>query len=77
MKRFFKILFIIALVILTVLMVVPMLFQSQIENAVKEEINKAVIAKVDFKDVKLSLISSFPDFKFELNKLSVGGRRRV
>ncbi|MCF8370857.1 MAG: hypothetical protein K9H64_04490 [Bacteroidales bacterium] len=73
MKRFFKILFVVVLILLALLIFLPMVFQSKIEETAKTELNKAVAAKIDFKDVKLSLISSFPDFKFEINDLSVVG----
>ncbi|MEA3444273.1 MAG: AsmA family protein, partial [Bacteroidota bacterium] len=73
MKKFVKILFVVAVIMLALLIFLPMVFQSNIEETAKTELNNSLLAKVDFKDVKLSLISSFPDFKFEINDLSVVG----
>ncbi len=56
----------IALVILIVLSVVlllaaPILFKDQIIANVKTSVNKAVEAEVDFRDVNLSFLRSFPN----------------
>ena len=38
---------------------IPVLFKKQITSLVKKEINKTLVAKVDFKDVSLSLFRHF------------------
>jgi hypothetical protein len=38
---------------------------------VKEEANKSLNAKVDFGDFYLTLFSSFPDFRFKIQNVSV------
>ncbi len=73
MKKFLKITGIILLVIIVLLAVLPVIFKGKINEIVKEQINKNVNAKVDYKDFSLGILSSFPDFKFTLNDLSVVG----
>lgn len=55
------------------LIAIPFLFKDQINAAIKTEINKQVKAKVDYADYDLSLIRSFPNLSFGMNKLSVAG----
>ncbi len=73
MKQFLKIIFSISVIALIILIFVPILFQPKIENLVKTELNKQLNAKISFNEVKLSILSSFPDFKFEIHDLSVVG----
>ncbi len=61
------------LVILVLLIAAPFLFKGKIVAIVKEQANANLNAKVDFGDFDLSLISSFPDFRFEIEKVSVIG----
>lgn len=61
------------LVLIIFIIAAPFLFKNQIVSLVKEETNKALNAKVDFGEFDLSLISSFPDFRFVINKVSVIG----
>src|SRR5688500_15579995 len=51
----------------------PIIFKDKIVATVKEEANKNLNAKLDFGEFDLSLLSSFPDFRFELNNLSIVG----
>lgn len=67
-----------ALLILVVLLAgsavaLPFLFKDKLTALAKEEINKNVAAKVDFKGVDLSLLRSFPNFSLELQDYSVEG----
>lgn len=73
MKKFFKITGIVLIVLFAVILVLPFVFQGKIVRIVKEEINKNVNAKVDFKGASLSLIRSFPDFSLRISSLSVVG----
>ena len=64
----FTLLFLIALLIL-----LPIIFKGKIVDMVKEEANKSLNAKVDFGDFDLGLISTFPNFNFEINDVKVDG----
>ncbi len=59
--------------IIILIIVVPLFFKQQILTKVKDEINKNVQAKVEFVDVRLTLIRSFPDFTLSLQELTVSG----
>lgn len=61
------------LVLLLLLIAAPFIFKGKIVALVKEQANANLNAKVDFGDFDLSLISSFPDFRFEIEKVSVVG----
>jgi len=61
------------LIIILVLIAAPFIFKDKIVAIVKEQANKNLNAKVDFGDFDLSLISSFPDFRFNINNVSVIG----
>src|ERR1700742_1751084 len=61
------------LIILLLLIAAPFIFKDKIVALVKEEANANLNAKVDFGDFDLSLISSFPDFRFKIQKVSVVG----
>jgi len=71
MKKAAKIIGISLLIIILVLIAVPFLFESQIENAVKRYINNNVNAQVEFSDVNLSLLSSFPQATVSIEDLSI------
>lgn len=58
---------------LAALISIPFLFKDEINASLKLEINKSLNAKVDYGDVDLSLIRSFPNFSFSVDDLSVIG----
>ena len=60
MKKVLKIVGISFLIIVLLLVASPFVFQNKIKGMVKTFINQNVNAKVDFSDVSLSFISSFP-----------------
>ncbi len=64
------------LVLLGAIIAIPYFFKGELLELAKTEINKNVDAKVDFKDVNLSLIKSFPDFTFSLEELDIAGVER-
>ncbi len=64
---------IILLALIAAAFLIPVLFKKQITGLVKKEINKSLIAKVDFKDVNLSLFRHFPKVSILLDELSVVG----
>lgn len=64
----------IVLALLLILMILlPFIFKKQILQAVKDEINKNVNARVEFADYGLNLFRSFPDFSLSLHEVSVVG----
>lgn len=71
MKKFIKWTVIIFGLLLVVLVSLPFLFKGKIVSLIKEEANKNLNAKMDFKDAGLSLIRSFPDFSLTLDDLSI------
>jgi len=71
MKKFLKWFGIIFLILLVLLISLPFIFKGKIITLIKEETNKNLNAKVDFADVDLSLIRSFPNFSITINNLSV------
>jgi len=73
MKKLIKILFSILLVIIITLFSVPYIFKNRIENVIKSEINNAVNAKVDYKDVSLSLLTDFPNLHVNVKNITIEG----
>ncbi len=71
MKKLFKIIGISLLIILLLLIVTPFLFQNQIKDAVRTFLNDNVNAQVDFNDVNLSLLSSFPKANVTVDNLKI------
>ena len=59
--------------LLLAMAIVPFVFRDKIEAIVKDEINKNVNAKVDFRSVDLSLFKSFPQLNVAIEGLSVTG----
>ncbi|MGS2737769.1 AsmA family protein [Sinomicrobium sp. M5D2P17] len=58
-------------IIIILLAVTPLLFKDKITALIKDSINKNVNAKVDFKDLDISLLSGFPKARVALNEISV------
>lgn len=61
------------LVLIILIVAAPFLFKDKIVALVKEQANANLNAKVDFGEFDLTLISSFPDFRFKINNVSVVG----
>lgn len=61
------------LVLIAILIAVPYLFKGQIIAKIKTEVNKNLNAKVDFKDVDISLFRRFPRLAVALDELQVTG----
>src|SRR6187431_272067 len=64
---------IILLALIAAAFLIPVLFKKQITGLVKKEINKSLVATVDFKNVNLSLFRHFPKISISLDELSVVG----
>lgn len=77
MKKIFKITAIVigSLVGLLLLaaVLVPVLFKDKLVQKAKVMVNESVNAKVDFKDVSISIFKNFPDITLSLNDITVVG----
>ncbi len=71
MKKILKIFGISILIILALLIAIPFLFKGQIKDMVKRTINENINAKVEFNDVGLSFIRSFPQAYVSISDLSI------
>ncbi|WP_034061259.1 AsmA-like C-terminal region-containing protein [Lacinutrix jangbogonensis] len=71
MKKILKITGITVLIIVTLLLVAPFIFQNQIKDMVRNLINDNVNAKVEFADVSLSFLSSFPQANVTVDALTI------
>src|ERR1035437_420354 len=61
------------LLLIIIAISLPFIFKDKIITKVKQEANNNINAKINFGDFDLSLLSSFPDFKFTLNNLCIAG----
>ncbi len=73
MKTLLKILAVIIIIFIGLLFILPIVYKSEIIRLTKIEINKSVNATIDFKDIDLSLITSFPDFNLSIYELDIVG----
>ena len=73
MKKGLKIAGIVLAVILVLLLVLPFVFQGKIKDIVKAEANKSLNAKLEFSDLNLSFIRSFPNASVGLSNVSLAG----
>ena len=71
MKKVFKIIGITLLVIIVLLIAGPFIFEVQLKNMVKKAINNNVNAQVEFSDLNLSFLRSFPQATLVLDDVSV------
>ncbi|WP_242130714.1 AsmA-like C-terminal region-containing protein [Aestuariivivens marinum] len=71
MKKNFKIIGITLLIVLGLLIAIPFAFQGKITDMVKKVINDNLNAKVEFNDVSLSFIRSFPKAHVNVNDLVI------
>ncbi|WP_136481583.1 AsmA-like C-terminal region-containing protein [Cognatitamlana onchidii] len=71
MKKIFKITGITILVFITLILVIPFAFQNQIKEMVKTFVNQNLNAKVEFSDVSLSFIKSFPQAHVSVSDLTI------
>ncbi|WP_452225168.1 AsmA family protein [Lacinutrix chionoecetis] len=71
MKKFLKITGITLLIVIVLLLAAPFIFQTQIKNMVRNFINNNVNANVEFADVSLSFLSSFPQAHITVDELKI------
>ncbi|MCC5915833.1 MAG: AsmA family protein [Cryomorphaceae bacterium] len=74
MKKALKYFGIILILLFAIILTAPILFKSQLVTFVKKTANENLIADVDFRDVKLSLIKNFPDFTLDVYDFTITGR---
>ena len=60
--------------IITTLIVIPILFKDRVVELVREQLNEALDATVEFKDVELSLLFTFPTLTVEIVDLRITGK---
>lgn len=71
MKKLFKIIGIVLLIVLAILIAIPFVLESKIDTIVKNYADKNLNAKVTFDDISLGLITSFPKAKVNLENLQI------
>lgn len=71
MKKTAKIFGVVVLFSLIVAIATPLLFKGKFAEIVKEQINKNINATVDFSEIDISLISSFPKAGLTIENLSI------
>ena len=72
-KRILIVLLVLVVLLVGFLLAAPVLFKDQIVANVKQSINESVTAEVDFADVDVSFLRSFPDISVRLEDYSVIG----
>jgi len=73
MKRIFRFLFFLLVLIFGAAFILPIVFKDSLVERIKQEANANLNARLDFEDVDVSLISSFPYFGFSLQGLEITG----
>jgi hypothetical protein len=73
MKKIVKIFGIVILFLIVLIIALPVIFKGKIVEKVKEEANNNLNAIVNFGEFDLGLISTFPNFEFSINDLTVDG----
>ncbi len=71
LKKIFKILALVFILILGTIIALPFIFEDKIINIVKDQVNNNVNAKFDFTDADLSLLKSFPNATVVINEISL------
>ena len=72
-KRLFKWTGITCFMLIILILLLPVLFKDQIIQLIKDEANASLNAELDFGEVNLSLLSTFPKFSLEINDLTLTG----
>ncbi len=72
-KNIFKILGFFSVLFLIAAIAIPIFYKDKIVDILKTETNKSLNAKVDFKDVELSLLRNFPALSLHIDDLTVDG----
>ncbi|MEG1611586.1 MAG: AsmA-like C-terminal region-containing protein [Alistipes sp.] len=73
MKKFFKITTLVLVVLLAVAILVPIALRGRVDEIVKREANKALVARLDFEKLNISLLRHFPHASLDLKGLTLVG----
>lgn len=73
LKKILKVSIIVLVSLIVLLVAAGYIFQGKIVSLVKSEINKNINTKVDFKEVDISFLRSFPKVSIGLDELQVTG----
>lgn len=73
MKKILKIVGIVFIFLIALIIALPIIFKDTIIEKVKEEANNNLNAVVNFGEFDLGLISTFPNFEFSINDVTVDG----
>jgi len=73
MKKFFKIFLIVLIVLIALVILIPIIFKGKIIEMAQDEANNNLNAKVEFADLKVSLIKNFPNISAEVEDLNIVG----
>lgn len=73
MKKAFKIVGIVLIVLLIALVVTPYAFRGKLMDLTKQEINNSLTAKVDFDGFGVSIFKNFPDLTITIKQLEIVG----
>lgn len=73
MKKAFKIIGIVFIVLLLALIVTPYAFRGKLMELTKQEINNTLTAKVDFDGFGVSIFKNFPDLTVTIKQLEIVG----
>lgn len=74
LKKTLKVTGITLVTLIALAFIVPLLFKNQIARLVKAQVNKSLNAKVDFKEVSLSLFRRFPKISISITDFYVVGK---
>ena len=74
LKYLLSIVVVLTTIATSTLIIIPIWYEDEIIKLIKEESNKNLKAELDFKNIDLSLISTFPSLKLELNQLTLTGK---
>lgn len=73
LKKILKFFLIVIAVLLLLIVIVPLVFKGKIIQLVKDQANENLNAKLEFADLSLSLIRSFPSLSIRIEDLSITG----
>ena len=75
LKKVFKVAIVLFLVLIGLLIAIPLIFKDRIVESIRTEINKQIDAEVEFSDVNLSLIRSFPNLNVRIDDFEIKGKK--
>ncbi|TVQ44404.1 MAG: hypothetical protein EA362_10170 [Saprospirales bacterium] len=75
LKKVFKIAIAFILILVALLIIIPVVFKDRIVESIRTEINKQIDAEVEFSDVNLSLIRSFPNLNVRIDDFGIKGKK--